>query len=54
MPTKAYREIQVNLRPREAPREAFTDSMLGTINSLVRDNFADSSSADEQLEVMQV
>ena len=56
MPTKAYREIQVNLRSREAAREAFTDSMLGmtgTINSLVRDNLAEGSSADEQLEFMQ-
>ena len=53
MPTKAYREIQVNLRSREAAREAFTDSMLGmtgTINSLVRDNLAEGSSADEQLD----
>ncbi len=56
MPTKQYREVQVNLRPKEAAREAFTDSMLGmtgTINALVRDNLADGSSADEQLEFMQ-
>ena len=53
MPTKAYREVQVNLKPREAAREAFTDSMLGmtgTINAQVRDNLAEGSSADEQLE----
>ena len=56
MPTKAHRNIQVNLKPREAAREAFTDSMLGmtgTINALVRDNLAEGSSADEQLEFMQ-
>ena len=56
MPTKAYREIQVNLGPREAAREAFTDSMLGmtgTINSLVRDNLAEGSTADGQLAFMQ-
>jgi len=56
MPTKAYREIQINLRPKEAAREAFTDSMLGrtgTTNALVHDNLADGSSADEQLEFMQ-
>lgn len=56
MPTKAYREIQVNLKPREAAREAFTDSMLGmtgTLNALVRDNLAEGSSADQQLEFMQ-
>ncbi|KAL3158965.1 hypothetical protein ABBQ32_011363 [Trebouxia sp. C0010 RCD-2024] len=56
MPTKKYREVQVNLRPKEAAREAFTDSMLGmtgTINALVRDNLAEGSSADEQLEFMQ-
>ncbi|KAL0018021.1 hypothetical protein WJX77_002696 [Trebouxia sp. C0004] len=46
----------VNLRPKEAAREAFTDSMLGmtgTINALVRDNLSKGSSADEQLEFMQ-
>ena len=58
MPTKAYvyRQIQVNLGPREAAREAFTDSMLGmtrTINALVRDNLAEGHSADEQFEFMQ-
>jgi len=56
MPTRQYREVQVNLRPKEAAREAFTDSMLGmtgTINALVRDNLTDGSSADEQLEFMQ-
>ena len=56
MPTKQYREVQVNLRPKEAAREAFTDSMLGmtgTINSLVRDNLAEGSSTDQQLEFMQ-
>lgn len=56
MPIKAYRQIQVNLGPREAAREAFTDSMLGmtgTINALVRDNLAEGHSADEQLEFMQ-
>ena len=56
MPTKQYRNIQVHLRPKEAAREAFTDSMLGmtgTINALVRDNLTDGSSADEQLEFMQ-
>lgn len=40
----------------EAAREAVTDSMLGmagTVNALVRDNLADGSSADEQLEFMQ-
>ena len=49
MPTSDYRAVQVNLKPREAAREAFTDSMLGmtgTINCLVRDNLADSSTAD--------
>ncbi|KAL0036008.1 hypothetical protein WJX77_011177 [Trebouxia sp. C0004] len=54
--TKQYREVQVNLRPKEAAREAFTDSLLGmtgTINALVRDNLTDGSSADEQLEFMQ-
>ena len=29
MPTKKYREVQINLRLKEAAREAFTDSMLG-------------------------
>ena len=56
MPTKQYRNIQVHLKPKEAAREAFTDSMLGmtgTINALVRDNLTDGSSADEQLEFMQ-
>ena len=56
MPTKQYREVQINLRPKEAAREAFTDSMLGmtgTINALVRDNLSEGSSADEQLEFMQ-
>ena len=56
MPTKVYRGTQVNLRPREAAREAFTDSMLGmtsTIRSLVRDKLAEGSNADEQLEFMQ-
>lgn len=56
MPTKRYREVQVNLGPREAAREAFTDSMLGmtgTINALVRNNLADGSGADEQLQFMQ-
>ncbi len=56
MPTKKYREVQINLRPKEAAREAFTDSMLGmtgTINALVRDNLTEGSSADEQLEFMQ-
>lgn len=56
MPTKACREIQVNLGVREAAREAFTDSMLGmtgTINALVRDNLVEGHSADEQLEFMQ-
>lgn len=40
----------------EAAREAVTDSMLGmagTVNALVRDNLANGSSADEQLEFMQ-
>ena len=40
MGTKTYREIHVNLRP----KEAFTDSMLGmtgTINALVEDTLAD-------------
>ena len=56
MPTKQYREVQVNLWPRAAAREAFTDSMLGmtgTINALMRDNLVEGSSADEQLEFMQ-
>jgi len=56
MPTKKYREVQINLKPREAAREAFTDSMLGmtgTINALVRDNLTEGSSADEQLKFMQ-
>lgn len=56
MPTSNYRAVQVNLRPKEAAREAFTDSMLGmsgTINCLVRDNLADGSTADAQLEFMQ-
>ena len=56
LPTKQYREVQINLRPKEAAREAFTDNMLGmtgTINALVRDNLAEGSSADEQLEFMQ-
>ena len=55
MPTKQYREVQVHLRPKEAAREAFTDSMLGmtgTINALVRDNLTDGSGANEQLEFM--
>ena len=42
MGTKTYREIHVNLRP----KEAFTDSMLGmtgTINALVQDTLADGS-----------
>jgi len=42
MGTKTYREIHVNLRP----KEAFTDSMLGmtgTINALVEDTLADAS-----------
>ena len=34
MPTKAYREIQVNLGPREAAREAFTNSMLGMTGTI--------------------
>ena len=44
MPIKQYREVQVNLRAKEAAREGFTDSMLGitgTINALVHDNPAD-------------
>ena len=56
MPTSDYRAVQVNLRPKEAAREAFTDSMLGmtgTVNCLVRDNLADGSSADAQLQFMQ-
>lgn len=56
MPTKQYREVQVNLRAKEVAREGFTDSMLGitgTINALVHDTPADGSSADEQLEFMQ-
>ena len=56
MPNKKYREVQINLKPKEAAREAFTDSMLGmtgTINALVRDNLSDGSNADEQLEFMQ-
>ena len=56
MPTSMYRAVQVNLRPKEAAREALTDSMLGmtgTINCLVRDNLADGSSADAQLHFMQ-
>ena len=56
MPTKQYREVQVHLKPKEAAREAFTDSMLGmtgTINALVRDNLKDGSSADDQLLFMQ-
>ena len=56
MPTKKYREVQINLKPKEAAREAFTDSMLGmtgTINALVRDNLTEGSSIDEQLLFMQ-
>lgn len=55
MMTKAYRDVQVNLRPKEAAREAFTDSMLhmtGTINCLVRDNLQEGQSMDQQLEFM--
>ncbi|DBA83859.1 TPA: hypothetical protein ACH3X1_006371 [Trebouxia sp. C0004] len=55
-PTKQYRQVQVSVRPREAAREAFTDSMLGmtgTISALVHDNLTDGSSADDQLEFMQ-
>lgn len=42
MGTKTYREMHVNLRP----KEAFTDSMLGmtrTISALVQDTLADAS-----------
>lgn len=56
MPTKQYREVQINLRPKEAAREASTHSMLGmtgTSSALVRDNLTDGSSANEQLEFMQ-
>jgi hypothetical protein len=56
MPTKTYRDVQVNLRPKEAAREAFTDSMLGmtgTVNALVQGNLAEGSNVDEQLECMQ-
>ena len=56
MPIAKYRAVQLNLRPKEAAREAFTDSMLsmtGTINCLVRDNLADGSTADDQLQFMQ-
>lgn len=55
MPTKDYRTVQVNLRPREAAREAFTDSMLhmsGTINCVVRDNLAEGSDVDAELAFM--
>ena len=48
MPTKQYREVQINLRPKEATKEAFTDSMLGmtgTINALVRDNLTNGTTA---------
>ncbi|KAL3142413.1 hypothetical protein ABBQ38_002748 [Trebouxia sp. C0009 RCD-2024] len=56
MPTNRYREVQVNLKPKEAAREAFTDSMLGmtgTINALVREKLTEGSSIDEQLLFMQ-
>lgn len=56
MPTKTYREVQVNLRLKEAAREAFTDSMLGMtgmINALVRDNLAEGSSMGDGLLFMQ-
>ena len=48
MPTKQYGEVHVNLRPKEAAREAFTDSMLGmtgTINAFVRDDFLQMAAA---------
>ena len=53
---QAIREVQINLRPKEASRDAFTNSILGmtgTVNTLVRDNLAEGSSADEQLQFMQ-
>ena len=48
--------MQINLRPKEAAKEAFIDSMLsmtGTVNCLVRDNLADGNTADDQLHFMQ-
>lgn len=50
MLTKTYREVQVNLRLKEAAREL---SMTGTINALVRDNLAGGSSMHDQLLFMQ-
>lgn len=41
MPTETYRQVQFNLQPKEAAREAFSDSMLGmtgTIDAVVHDN----------------
>ena len=38
MPTKTYRRVQVNLRPKEAAREAFTECMTGLVNTKVADN----------------
>ncbi|KAK9831029.1 hypothetical protein WJX74_000601 [Apatococcus lobatus] len=55
MPTKVYRGVQVNLKPKEAAREAFSDSMLhmtGTINCVVRDQLAEGETMDDQLKFM--
>ncbi len=55
MANSIYRKVQENLLPKEAAREAFTDSMLhmtGTINCVVRDQLAGGGTADDQLKFM--
>ena len=52
MPTKAYREIQVNMKSREGAREALQTACRakqGPYMPLMRDNLAVSSSTNEQL-----
>ena len=48
MPTKTYRKVQINLRPKEAAREAFTECMLG-MTSLVNTKVAKNLLAGKDL-----
>lgn len=48
MPTKVYRQVQVNLKPKEAAREAFTECMLG-MTSLVNTKVANNLGAGKDL-----
>ncbi|KAK9827066.1 hypothetical protein WJX74_005350 [Apatococcus lobatus] len=52
MPTKIYRQVQVNLKPKEAAREAFTECMLGMtslVNTKVANNLGEGKTLPSQV-----